>query len=292
LRGFKVVTTIENQSYLAIEDLNREPFARPSRIPTWKRFIFSYHTRDISYTMAIIIGIAVIPFLLGWEAAPKAALLGGAIAGLRYLYDLGNQRLGMAEAIASDILSIGRVFLSAKIVDNFIELSKGTNAFLPAGFGDKARQENYFDVYERYIEKLGNLDAECVRAVTAFYKFLRASRDATRSMELWKESYYSDPMKKEDIIHVIYQCLLVGVNGEIALYRLRDDGQKLAAAGNFVLIQIKCIEFLNKEVGLDDYRRFWIEKRFKELEKAIELASRTVFRESEKASSPHAMAEG
>jgi hypothetical protein len=198
--------------------------------------------------IAVIVGYLLTQ--VSWEtAAPAAAaLIAGAAAGLRYFYDLGNQRLGTTDAIASDMLSIGGLFLSARIIDSFIALTNTPNAFLPAGFADKARQENYFAVYEKYIEKLGNLDSESIKAVTAFYAFLRASRDATRTMELWKEPYYDEKMKRNDVIHILYQCLLFGVSGEIALRRLRDDDRKLAAVGVFVLIQIRSIQFLNTTV--------------------------------------------
>jgi hypothetical protein len=278
-----MTTAEKDKSYIAIDKLNKDRFATAKKTPSWKRFFTSYHTRDIIITMVFVVIITVIflPFV-DWDTTAPVVLIGGAGAGLRYLYDIGNQRIGMADAIASDILSIGRVFLSAKIVDGFVALVKGPEPFAISGFAGKARTENYFDVYEKYIDKIGSLDSECVRAITAFYKFLRASRDATMSLELWDRESYKDENKKEDVIHIVYQCLLLGANGEIVLHRLRDDKGKLAAAGNLVLVQIQSLEFLDEIVDKDDYRRFWIDKRVEDLKRATDLANSTILKGSKK----------
>jgi hypothetical protein len=116
------------------------------------------------------------------------------------------------------------------------------------------------------------------RAVTAFYTFLRASRDATKGLELWDKRSYTREMKQRDIINIIYQCLLLGANGEIALRSLREDNKRCAAAGNFVLVQIQSITVLNRIMPPDDYRRFWIDKRVEELQPAIDLANSTILK--------------
>jgi hypothetical protein len=135
-------------AWRAISELEKDPFASGEKIPFW-------HTRDITITMFFILAFMLLLSGFLWfrsfsgSAGVAAALIGASGAALRYLYDLGNQRIGMADALASDILSIGRVFLSARIVDGFADAAAG--GFALSGLANKSGRENYFEVYDKYI---------------------------------------------------------------------------------------------------------------------------------------------
>jgi hypothetical protein len=112
----------------------------------------------------------------------------------------------------SEILSIFRVFAAANIVGYFVYLYDriehstkvgGSESPSPVGFADTARKENYFCIFERNSGELGTVDPSAVNDVTAFYAFLRAARDATRSIQLWKNPDYNSETMKADIIGVI-----------------------------------------------------------------------------------------
>ena len=63
-------------------------------------------------------------------------------------------------------------------------------------FADKTQTEGYFDLYRTHLGKIGTLDSESIRHVTACYTFLKASRDATIALERWDAEGYPDMMKK------------------------------------------------------------------------------------------------
>ena len=81
------------------------------------------------------------------------------------------------------------------------------------GFADSARKESYFSIFEKNSTELGSLGSATVNNVTAFYTFLKASRDATGALQLWEKPYYDVPQKKEDLVAIIHLCFLVTVHG-------------------------------------------------------------------------------
>jgi hypothetical protein len=162
-------------AWRAIKELEKDPFASGEKISFWRRLFLSSHTRDITITMFFILAFILLLSGFLWfrpfsgSAGIAAALIGASGAALRYLYDLGNQRIGMADALASDILSIGRVFLSARIVDGFADAAAG--GFALSGFANKSGRENYFEVYDKYIDKVGSLNSECGEQLPHFTRF-------------------------------------------------------------------------------------------------------------------------
>jgi hypothetical protein len=207
------------------------PFGKSCDRPTWRRLLNSKHARDLRVAALIILGILAVGLYLlmvrRLEPVPAVTLIVAAAAGWRYLYDLGNRRIGMVDAITSDILSIGRVFLSADIINSFVRLAQAGYQKLPISGTEET--EDYFDLYRSYLTDIGTLDSESVRHVTACYTFLKASRDFAIPLKQWKGS--GDPMKKDEettilnriVVHVIYQCLLFAANAQSALLNLRDD---------------------------------------------------------------------
>jgi hypothetical protein len=89
------------------------------------------------------------------------------------------------------------------------------------------------------------LSADIISDITAFYTFLKASRDATGSMSLWKESYYNDNMRRNDIISVIYVCFLMTIHGKESLVALVEDKHRAKFAKDvFNSIEVRCYCFL------------------------------------------------
>jgi hypothetical protein len=192
-----------------------------------------------------------------------AAFFGGLTTIAAKLIENSQKRLATVDLFTSEILSIGRVFISSNIVGMFVhlfdELSKpnlvleassngGLDAPLqigPFGFADAARKESYFTIFEKNSTDLGPLSADIISDVTAFYTFLKASRDATGAMSLWKEPYYVNSMQRNDVISVLYNCFLMAIHGRLALNGLIEQDQRAKYASEvFNSIEVKCYCFL------------------------------------------------
>ena len=80
-----------------------------------------------------------------------------------------------------------------------------------------------------------------------------------------------------------YQCFLFAANAERALLDLREDDGRLAAAGIFVVIQVRAVEFLEKAMSRIDYRRLWIERRFTSMPLTREFVGKNILRQASNA---------
>jgi hypothetical protein len=214
----------------------------------------------------------------------------------QFIY-LAHSRMGMIDTITSDILSIGRVFIASDIIGYFMNLHKyladaeadakadAERKFkfghyhvtfkgktpIPHGFAAAAREENYFSVFDANIGNLGSLRASIVTNVTAFYTFLKAARDATRSIKDWERENYNFSMKRLDIINVIYLCLLSAIHGRKALEELCMDRYIRGYCKNtFYLIEVKAFKFLENNLSSGDYRKHYIDQRRSDYDEIIE----------------------
>src|SRR5262249_963243 len=123
----------------------------------------------------------------------------------------------------------------------------------PTGFADTARRENYFSIFEKNASDIGFLDPGLVNDVTAFYTFLKGSRDATLVMNRWSESHYDYAKKKEDIIGIIYLVFLMMVHGKRSLDRLlKSSGNERFAEDIIAGIMLQCFFFLDRVMSDTD----------------------------------------
>jgi hypothetical protein len=263
----------------------------------WKRtswaWILSHHNVDLAvigtaYMAAVILVVAVVLGLKGADLTLttslqiifSTAVFGTVIELLRRTYDTAVRRLATVDLFTSEILSIVRVFAAGNIIGDFVRLYDKVeggqqSSILPqssagqaqatqlgSGFADSARKENYFSIFDKNSSDLGSLDPAVVNDITAFYTFLKAARDATGALQLWKEQYYDATAKKEDVISVVYLCFLMAVHGKLALDRL------IASAVNrnivddiFAGVQLQCFAFLDHVLSKNDFRRPRIEQR-------------------------------
>jgi hypothetical protein len=234
---------------------------------------FSSHNYDLMILFAIyflVFLVAAVAALFSFASRDLAeqlvfgaAIFGGLITISAKLIESSQKRLATVDLFASEILSIGRVFVSINIVGSFIhlfeQLSKETShpddhssaevkngpPGGPQGFADAARKESYFTIFEKNNADLGPLAADIISDVTAFYTFLKASRDATGSMSLWKESYYNGDMRRNDIISIIYNCFLMAIHGRKSLCHLIEEKNRVKYAVDvFNSIELKCYCFL------------------------------------------------
>jgi hypothetical protein len=271
-----------------------EPLEQAWQRTTWRR-VFSRQNLDLAvvailYVTAILLAIGVV-LISGLFTSPNGLapalqiIFGTAVFGtfvelLRRTYDAAIKRLSTIDLFTSEVLSIVRVFASGNIIGHFVRLydkidAGQTEAFRdhsssapaqlsssPSGFADTARKENYFSIFDKNSSDLGGLDPAAVNDITAFYTFLKASRDATGSMDRWKDPNHDTSMKKEDLITIIYLCFLMTIHGSLALDRLVSSEANRSIVGNIVSgVQLQCFVFLDCAVPRNDFRFARIEER-------------------------------
>jgi hypothetical protein len=190
----------------------------------------------------------------------------------KFLYDRANRRKGLADALASDISSIGRVFFAGDIIGDFARFARqeiGTTVAKSAGFAGQARSEDYFVLYDGNIHELSELSSNVVTKVTSFYTFLRASRDATGAIESWTAQTPSR-RRSNDIAHVIYLCLLCAESGRQVAEELFEDSELARRAATlFRLLEIECLGCLvcGEIMETEDYRFKLVQARLERVRK-------------------------
>jgi hypothetical protein len=274
-----------------------EPIEGAWEKTTWRRIISGYNfDLGISaaiYILAVVTAISVVIFSgemqtanglgPGLQVIFGTAVFGTFIELLRRTYDSAIKRLATIDLFTSEILSIMRVFASANIIGDFIRLydkidapkkaapstpapgpEKPTKETVkgPSGFADAARSEDYFTIFNNNVSDLASLDPAVVNDITAFYTFLKASRDATGAIKLWNAPDYEMSEKKDDIVAIIFLCFLMSVHGQLALDRLiTSEVNRKISDDIFAGVMLQCFSFLDHVVSKEDFRRPRINQR-------------------------------
>lgn len=200
--------------------------------------IFSKHNRDIAVFVVLwCVGLGAGLWLLfdklileppknkeEWDVfLPASGLLLTATATIvQMLLTRSFARLGTAHLFLSEIASICRAIHSLGIVSSLVDFS-------PARYGDYSgqgdrRKENYIEVFCHNTTRLADLPTDTVRNVTAFYTFLKTSRDAALIMDSWSPEMPHEKMF-EDVRRVMAQMHLCFDAGLRAVLELADDEQ-------------------------------------------------------------------
>jgi len=173
--------------------------------------------------------------------------------------DISQRKNSVINILIGEMNSIVRALILSNTVGNII----GTyilleEKVLPSGVrrSESEKKESYFSNFEASTPYLGGLSPKAVENVTAFYTFLKTSRDATGSMELWCESWYNDVAKINDLIRITYSLFLMAVNGRKAAETIIDAGERRSRAiVQFETIELQTFLFLYCVVPLEDPRR-------------------------------------
>jgi hypothetical protein len=127
------------------------------------------------------------------------------------LVNSANGRAGIAAVFESEIRSICDVIKSFDLIHvlQTADLADyDTSRLLKQRM--TTRSENYMEAFSRNVEKLANLPERAVIHTTAFYTYLKASRDATAVIRTWGETTALD-VKKRDVEKILLQlqhCLI------------------------------------------------------------------------------------
>jgi len=111
---------------------------------------------------------------------PMIGIFGAVLA---WAYQAGSARLGIVDLFACEIDTLCRVAL---VVDSVHQSIETFQHGLPGRNGTAIRhftsEENYFPVFENNTRDLQALEARVVVNITAFYSYMKAVRDSTRSL--------------------------------------------------------------------------------------------------------------
>src|SRR5579871_5001103 len=117
--------------------------------------------------------------------APMLGIFGAILA---WAYQAGSARLGIVDLFACEIDTLCRVALVVDSVHRSIEAFQqslpGRNGAVTSVSPIRhfTSEENYFPVFENNTRDLQALEARVVVNITAFYTYMKAVRDSTRSL--------------------------------------------------------------------------------------------------------------
>jgi hypothetical protein len=128
------------------------------------------------------------------------------------LFAIANERLGTVDLFTYEIISTCRVIVAVDLVQAFVTLYDDPQV---SGIAGPARREEYFEHFHGMGLQIGGLNKSEVARITDFFVYLKGSRDATASFDLWRtadgfdKATYGAARRQEDVLHVLYLLFLV-----------------------------------------------------------------------------------
>lgn len=179
------------------------------------------------WSVALLATFFVLIKLIHIDADPNAYSWGetvkfiGAIAAagatiMAWAYQAGSRRLGVVDLFACEIATLCRVGTVVEFIPHMLTQynaigsapKKPAQAERPSqalGFSSK---ENYFPVFETNAKDLQVLEADVVNNVTAFYTYMKATRDTLRQLAELRLSEAPDDEQRKAVINVIFMVFL------------------------------------------------------------------------------------
>jgi hypothetical protein len=210
---------------------------------------------------SIAVGVLVLagPVLLHFagddlQHALIAAIIGSIAAVMAWAYREGNARLGIVDLFASEIGTLCRVCAVVDLVDGYTKLYDDPTIKLRDG----ASEESYTVIFDNNSDELKVLERGTVGDVTAFYTYLRASRDGLRNL-VRMQSRPEAPSLEEwrgAVQNLIYMFFLALESGRLAITKLTDDDHSRTDDVISVLLsEIPAFDFLLRRLDEDNFRR-------------------------------------
>jgi hypothetical protein len=203
----------------------------------------------------------------------------GAIVAWAYLS--ASARLGIVDLFACEISTLCRVGSIFDIGKHYVDQydtspseNRGVTGKRAAGSAEFVSVEEYFPVFDNNSRDLQLLEASVVNNITAFYTFMKATRDAQRRLaqtipsQSAKTSMGMPGGKTEQdfwhiaICNVIYMLFLGFESGRMAIEDLIEF--EPAAAENkmvILLTELKCYSILCKHFQHDELRHARLQMR-------------------------------
>ncbi|HEV2954793.1 MAG TPA: hypothetical protein VGX95_01625 [Xanthobacteraceae bacterium] len=142
------------------------------------------------------------------------ALAGATI--MSWAYQTGSKRLGVVDLFACEIATLCRVGTVVKFFPNMLtqynSIGSAPKQPVPSEHPAQAlrfsSEENYFPVFETNSRDLQILEADVVNNVTAFYTYMKATRDMLRKLGDLRLSGVPADEERKAVINVIYMVFL------------------------------------------------------------------------------------
>jgi hypothetical protein len=175
----------------------------------------------------------------------------GLICGWAYLS--ASARLGVVDLFACEIITICRVGVAFDIGKSYVEQYKQGPPKHSGATVKFVSQEEYFPVFDSNSKDLQLLESSIVNNITAFYTYMKATRDALRRLqqvEVEKASPTSPDLDyswHNNIFNVIYMLFLAHESGRKAIHELIEY-EPIATEQKMVILitELKCYSFLLK----------------------------------------------
>ena len=238
---------------------------------TIDRLFKSQHVEDLRLIVASALAAALLVFVFGapgsliygWRHqdvlaslgkfgtffGPVLAVLGAVLA---WAYQTGSARLGTVDLFACEMDTICRVVLVIDGVPRSIEaFRRGTH--LPGRHFTS--EENYFPVFENNTRDLQTLEADVVVNITAFYTYMKASRDSTRafldmpgSAPLLEPRPGSEPLLNplQDAARNVIYMMFLGLESarKATAYLVEFEPERVERAMVILLSELRAYRFL------------------------------------------------
>ena len=243
---------------------------------TLDRLFVSPHVKDLrliaafslfvlyAIALAIVLDISFQPQLRGWSTASRLlAFLGPTLAVvaavLGWVYQTGSARLGVVDLFACEICTLCRVAaVNDTVRHHVVQFREGVppapSAAAPAPLARAfTSQENYFPVFESNPSNLQTLDYKVVVNITAFYTYMKAVRDALRTLAAIgpaPEQQPSSTQTAQDLWrdaarNVIYMLFLAFESARLAIAQLVEFPPESVECSIIVLIsELEAYHFL------------------------------------------------
>ncbi|NOX82604.1 MAG: hypothetical protein GXP06_06390 [Alphaproteobacteria bacterium] len=257
----------------------------------------SPHTKDlrqISFGLAAFLIFAwVITYLLsdatsqisdsGMQLSVQSLVvlsLGGITGAVIALYEIGKRRFATVDLFSMEMLTVVRLFNITNFVGKTIRLYVPPTTHGDATEVDKREKINlskaeassgfllsdhYSDIFVSNMKELGALESDVVDYVTAFYTFLKATREQTRVFfsNIDTDEYLTQETINAHVILTMYlvdtliSCGLRAINGLVQNPTHRHHAKRLAIAAaapanNFLF---RCLDARNGMYELTVQRR-------------------------------------
>jgi hypothetical protein len=169
---------------------------------TFDRLIHSMHVGDLHWIVNVTVGVAAFAIFvicviaavelvavkkLSDALVPATALLAGcgavlaAVGGIfAWCYQTGASRLGTVDLFACEITTLCRICTINGLADTCIDKDKLIR--MKDQFGDFASSETYTPFFDANAKELHSLSVKVLTNITAFYTYVKATRDAFRRL--------------------------------------------------------------------------------------------------------------
>jgi hypothetical protein len=223
-----------------------------------------------------------IKFLLSYIGAPLTAC---AVI-VSWVYLSASARLGIVDLFACEISTLCRVGTVVDVAARYANQHRTiVNGSGTGGRGqDRAptnfvSQENYFPVFESNSKDLQVLEAQVVIDITAFYTYMKATRDTMRKLSAVMESPSNDfqHAERDATLETLMKMLFLGFeSGRNAVQKLVEyEPTKTDVTIIILITELKCYSFLLEHEACTSeglYKRIKLrEARYKEIIDEISL---------------------